>query len=280
MINTIDLDHSTGGKVSIDVFSPHGDRPPTDGEGVGGDQPVNPFAGTQGLLVGSDLWRDSILARIVKKCGQREYWESWADDVARIHTTQVARITAILDRAKADHSPVHRQFEAFLEGLRANLNESIDDGQAIDMISQHLLTRPVFDALFPAGSFAGHNPVSVSLQAMTDALTGFGLAAETAGLDRFYESVGRRASQIQTPEGRQSVIHQLYEQFFQNAFPTQASSLGVVYTPVPIVDFILRAADQVCRDQFGYGITDPGVHVQDPFIMCNSDVSWDMGLAA
>ncbi len=64
------------------------------------------------------------------------------------------------------------------------------------------------------------------------------------------------------------------------AFPAQSSSLGVVYTPVPVVDFILRAADQVCRDQFGYGITDPGVHVQDPFNMCNLGVSRDMELAA
>lgn len=260
MINTIDLDHSTGGKVSIDVF------PPTDDDNrPDGPQPVNPFAGTQPLLVGSDLWREAILGRIVKKCGQREYWESWADDVVAIHANQVRRITGIIAAARRDGAPVAGQFDMFLQGLRANLNESIDAAQAVDMISQHLITRPVFQALFPAGSFAERNPVSITMGQMATALEGYGLAAETARLDRFYDSVGRRAAQIRTPEGRQSVIHQLYEQFFRTAFPAQSSSLGVVYTPVPIVDFILRAADQVCRDQFGYGITDPGVHVQDPF---------------
>lgn len=264
MINTIDLDHSTGGKVSIDVFSPHG-GPADDDNRLDGAQPVNPFAGTQPLLVGSDLWREAILGRIVKKCGQREYWESWADDVVAIHANQVRRITGIIAAARRDGAPVAGQFDMFLQGLRANLNESIDAAQAVDMISQHLITRPVFQALFPAGSFAERNPVSITMGQMATALEGYGLAAETARLDRFYDSVGRRAAQIRTPEGRQSVIHQLYEQFFRTAFPAQSSSLGVVYTPVPVVDFILRAAEQVCRDQFGYGITDPGVHVQDPF---------------
>lgn len=242
MINTIDLDHSTGGKVSIDVFSPHG-GPADDDNRLDGAQPVNPFAGTQPLLVGSDLWREAILGRIVKKCGQREYWESWADDVVAIHANQVRRITGIIAAARRDGAPVACQFDMFLQGLRANLNESIDAAQAVDMISQHLITRPVFQALFPAGSFAERNPVSITMGRMATALEGYGLAAETAQLDRFYDSVGRRASQIRTPEGRQSVIHQLYEQFFRKAFPAQASSLGVVYTPVPIVDFILRAAD-------------------------------------
>ncbi|WP_036925058.1 DEAD/DEAH box helicase [Acidipropionibacterium thoenii] len=261
MINTIDLDHSTGGKVSIDVFPPADDDNRPEGQQPG----TNPFAGTQPLLVGSDLWREAILGRIVKKCGQREYWESWADDVVAIHANQVRRITGIIAAARRDGAPVAGQFDMFLQGLRANLNESIDAAQAVDMISQHLITRPVFQALFPAGSFAERNPVSITMGQMATALEGYGLAAETARLDRFYDSVGRRAAQIRTPEGRQSVIHQLYEQFFRTAFPAQSSSLGVVYTPVPVVDFILRAADQVCRDQFGYGITDAGVHVQDPF---------------
>ncbi|MCI1747343.1 MAG: DEAD/DEAH box helicase family protein [Acidipropionibacterium sp.] len=267
MINTIDLDHSTGGKVTIDVFETGADRrgAEADEDHRGAEQATNPYAGVQPLLVGSDLWRDSILARIVKKCGQREYWDTWADDVVTIHANQVRRITAVLARARADGAPIADQFRLFAEGLRANLNESVDDAQAIDMLSQHLITRPVFEALFPSGSFARRNPVSITMGRMTAALAGYGLDAETAGLGRFYESVRRRAAQIRTPEGRQSVIHQLYEQFFGKAFPALSASLGVVYTPVPIVDFIVRAADQVCRDQFGYGITDPGVHVLDPF---------------
>ena len=258
MINSIDLDKNAKGKISIDIIGKGG--PTDDEEG----KPLAPKVdtGIQLPLFSLAEWRDSILARIVKKCGDREYWDAWADDVVDITANQTARINAILHTA----SPaLTEEFNHFLDGLKANLNDSIDTDDAVSMLSQHLITKPVFDALFEHDSFAAHNPVSITMQGMVDALAGHGLDAETAKLDKFYESVRKRASQIETPAGRQTVIHELYENFFRKAFPKQSSSLGVVYTPVEIVDFILRAADQVCRQEFGYGLTDPGVHILDPF---------------
>ncbi len=134
------------------------------------------------------------------------------------------------------------------------------------MLAQHLITRPVFDALFERRPFAAHNPVSQTMQRMLDALDDHGLDAETAKLDKFYDSVRMRASRIDDRRRTaDSVIDELYENFFKNAFPKQAARLGIVYTPVEIVDFILRAADDVCREEFGHGLTDEGVHILDPF---------------
>jgi predicted helicase len=257
MINSIDLDKNTKGKILVDII---GNRGPSDNEE--GKLATRPQVGVQFPLFGLAEWRDSILARIVKKCGDREYWDAWADDVVDITANQTARINAILAQANAE---LGEQFEAFLDGLKANLNDSIDRDDAVSMLSQHLITKPVFDALFEHDSFAAHNPVSLTMQSMVNALAGHGLDAETAKLDKFYDSVRKRASQIETPAGRQTVIHELYESFFKKAFPKQSSSLGVVYTPVEIVDFILRAADDVCRQEFGYGLTDEGVHILDPF---------------
>ncbi|WP_196485325.1 DEAD/DEAH box helicase [Propionibacterium freudenreichii] len=258
MINSIDLDHTTKGKVSVDIIGNSGATDTEDGQ----VPPARPAPDLQPALFSLAQWKDAILARIVKKCGDRDYWDRWTGDVAAIHANQVTRITGLLATAGPD---LTGEFDGFVAGLRANLNDSVDAAQAVDMLSQHLITKPVFDALFPQGSFAAHNPVSVSMQTMVAALEGHGLGAETEKLAGFYESVRRRAAQIETPAGRQRVIHELYEQFFKTAFPKQSSSLGVVYTPVPIVDFILRAADQVCRQQFGYGLSDEGVHVLDPF---------------
>src|SRR5699024_7851865 len=77
--------------------------------------------------------------------------------------------------------------------------------------------------------------------------------------------VRTRASEVTTAAGKQQVIAELYEKFFKLGFTKQAEALGIVYTPVEIVDFILRAADQASRDAFGRGLTDEGVHVLDPF---------------
>lgn len=266
MVNSIELDKNTKGKIGFEIIGgPATDREDGTEDGSEGNskdgnkrQPTD----LQLPLFNLQQWRDSILARIVTKCGDRDYWDQWADSVVDITANTTARINAILHNA--DDALV-AQFAAFVVGLKANLNDSIRQDDAIAMLSQHLITRPVFDALFAHDSFAAHNPVSKTMQQMVDSLAHHGLDAETAKLDKFYESVRKRASQIETPAGRQSVIHELYEQFFRKAFPKQASSLGVVYTPVEVVDFILRCADDVCRKEFGYGLTDEGVHVLDPF---------------
>ena len=133
------------------------------------------------------------------------------------------------------------------------------------MLSQHLVTKPVFDALFEDYSFAEHNPVSRVMQGMLDALEGQNLAAEVEPLERFYESVRLRAAGIDNAEGKQKIVNELYEKFFKTAFPRAAESLGIVYTPVEIVDFIIRSVEHLLGEEFGASISDAGVHVLDPF---------------
>lgn len=133
------------------------------------------------------------------------------------------------------------------------------------MLSQHLITKPVFDALFAGHDFASHNPVSRVMQAMVDKLGDSGLEAETHKLDSFYDSVRIRASEVTSADGKQQVIAELYEKFFRLGFKKQSEALGIVYTPVEVVDFILRAADHASKDAFGRGLTDEGVHILDPF---------------
>ena len=254
MINSIQLNKNSADKIITDVI----DAP--DSSGTESDRISDAI---QDALFSLGQWRDSLYARIVTKVGTREYWDQWARDVADMSAAQIIRINTILDTTTDFVVP--DVFDQFLHGLRANLNESISRDDAISMLSQHLITAPVFDALFGESTFATHNPVSVSMQDMLDVLEDQGLDAETEKLDKFYDSVRTRAASVKSAEGRQSVIHDLYEKFFRNAFPKQAQSLGVVYTPVEIVDFILRAADDVCRQEFGHGLTDQGVKILDPF---------------
>lgn len=207
-------------------------------------------------------WQEAIYARIVDKVGTRNYWERWASDVADIAGALITRITAILEDADGAAAEA---FAHFVDGLRDNLNDSITDDDAISMLAQHLITRPVFDALFAEHDFASHNPVSKTMQRMVDTLGGAGLEAETARLEGFYESVRNRAAEVTSAEGKQQIIAELYEKFFRIGFKKQAEALGIVYTPTEIVDFILRAADTVSRKHFGRGLTDEGVHVLDGF---------------
>lgn len=218
---------------------------------------------SQLALFSLSQWREAIFARIVDKVGTRAYWEDWAADVAGISAALITRIKAILD--KGDKKTA-KEFERFLKGLRDNLNDSITRDDAISMLSQHLITKPVFDALFAGHDFASHNPVSRVMQRMVDTLGGSGLESETNDLEKFYDSVRVRASEVTSAEGKQQVIAELYERFFKIGFAKQAEALGIVYTPVQVVDWILHAADTVSRQHFEKGLTDENVHILDPFV--------------
>ncbi|MHB1756822.1 MAG: DEAD/DEAH box helicase [Leptospirillum sp.] len=207
-------------------------------------------------------WKEAIYARIVKKCGSKRYWESWSNDVATIAQTQISRIKGLISGPDPHPRTV---FNEFLESLRSTINPDIGQDEAIEMLSQHIITKPVFDALFAGGSFAENNPVSQSLQKVLDELEGRSLEVETKELEGFYEDVRERASGIDNAEGRQRIVVELYDKFFKTAFPRMAERLGIVYTPIEVVDFIIRSADEALRDHFGVGLTDRNVHILDPF---------------
>ena len=209
-----------------------------------------------------DEFQKAILARIVKKCGTREYWGDWANGIARIAQTHITRITAAL----ADHdSPAYQSFSAFLEELRDDLNESITETEAVEMLAQHIITKPIFDALFEGYSFTAHNPVSKAMQGVLDELQGQNLEKEQEELQDFYDRVKRQIGDIKTADAKQKIILDLYDKFFKNAFPRMTERLGIVYTPVQVVDFIIHSINDVLQSEFSKTLGDKDVHIIDPF---------------
>ncbi|HCJ7823618.1 DEAD/DEAH box helicase family protein [Acinetobacter baumannii] len=205
----------------------------------------------------------ALYAKIVKKCGNRHHWEDWASDVAKIAKTHIDRIQAILENPTNTNEIA--AFNEFAHELRDDLNNSVSDAEIIEMLAQHLITKPVFDALFKDHSFAEHNPMSLAMQKVLDQLHEYHLEKETDTLNSFYESVRMRAEGINTAEGKQSIILTLYNSFFKNAFPEMTKKLGIVYTPVEVVDFIIHSVNDVLKSEFGKTFADDNIHVLDPF---------------
>ena len=209
-----------------------------------------------------DEFSKAIMAKIVKKCGRRDYWEDWAGDIAKIAQTHITRITALVSK---DGTSEREAFDGFLAEIRDDLNDSISQGEAIEMLAQHLITRPVFDALFEGYSFARNNPVSKAMETVLAALDEHRLDKEADSLDRFYESVKRRAAGIDNAQAKQRIVVELYDKFFRNAFPKMTERLGIVYTPVEVVDFIIHSVNEVLQAEFGQTLGSKGVHIMDPF---------------
>ena len=258
-VNKLDLNRSNDGLISVIGVGTKGDD--GDAGDVRGEVDTDV---TQGLL-DFDLGelRTAIIAQIVKHCGERRYWERWADSVTDIARRHNERICALIEDPNGE---VGEHFDEFAAALRDNLNDSITRDDAAAMLSQHMITRPVFDALFGGQEFTEHNPVSRVMQQMVGKLEGYGLEAETADLAEFYASVRRRVEGIDNAEGKQRVVVELYERFFKVAYPKVAESLGIVYTPVEIVDYIIRSVQALLRREFDASLSDEGVHVLDPFV--------------
>lgn len=208
-----------------------------------------------------DEFTRAIMAKIVEKCGTREYWDTWAKDIAKIAQTHIIRITTIVAQA----GPERTSFLAFLNELRDDLNPEIFEAEAVEMLAQHLTTKPVFDALFKDSQFTKQNPVFRAMEIVLGQLHEHNLAKESDSLAKFYASVERRAEGIKTAQSRQTLITELYDKFFRTAFPVLSARLGIVYTPVEVVYFIIHSVNDVLKSQFGQTLGSKGVHILDPF---------------
>ena len=205
----------------------------------------------------------AIYAKVVQKCGNRHHWEDWANDIAKIAQTHITRITTIVENPA--NTIERAAFESFADELRDDLNDSITEDEVIEMLAQHLITKPVFDALFSDYSFAKHNPMSLAMQGVLDVLHEHHLDKEADTLQRFYESVKMRAEGIQSAEGKQKIVVELYDKFFRNAFPKMTEKLGIVYTPVEVVDFIIQSVNDILKQEFELSLSSDNVHILDPF---------------
>jgi predicted helicase len=276
MVNKLDLVGKDTSKMEVVAITdkvqrkqekPKGPKNRDTGKGsfMVGESPAKPYYKQEQASLSFEIGEieKAIYAKLVQKVGNRHHWEDWANDIAKIARTHIDRITAIVE------DPVHEKeraaFNAFAHELRDDLNGSISDGEVIEMLAQHLITKPVFDALFEDYSFAQHNPMSLAMQAVLDVLQEHRLDKEADTLQRFYDSVKMRAQGIDNAAGKQKIVVELYDKFFRNAFPRMAERLGIVYTPVEVVDFIIHSVAHILKTEFGQTLGSEGVHIIDPF---------------
>ncbi len=231
-------------------------------DGNEGDEQTLPSSneGLQMSWKDLDEWKDAIYAKIVDKCGKRQYWKDWADDVADIAKRHMASINKMIDSGE-----ITPRFNNFLSALRANLNPTITRQDAVEMLAEHMVTLPVFQALFEGYDFIEKNPVSKIMQDMINSFDDKFVGEERETLDSLSLKVFRTATGLDNSKAKQDLIKDLYKTFFQTALPDTSNRLGIVYTPTEVVDFIIQSVEVVLGDYFDSSINDKGVHILDPF---------------
>lgn len=231
----------------------------SDGDGTESNKTGSALASQ--LALQFDELQSTFYAKMVQKVGNKRYWEQWAKDIAHIAEEHITRIQHLI-KEEGKHK---KAFEEFIKGLRKNINPSVSEQEAIEMLSQHMITKPVFEALFENYSFVRNNPISQSMQKVMELLDDEVTDEENEKLQKFYNSVRRRVEGIDNGEGKQKVIVELYDKFFKSAFPKVVEKLGIVYTPVEVVDFIVHSVGYILKKEFDRSISDENVHILDPF---------------
>ncbi|MDR2104277.1 MAG: DEAD/DEAH box helicase family protein, partial [Deferribacteraceae bacterium] len=246
-------------KINLNIVK----NPPNALRGDGSDEAGDDGGGDSRIIISLpprvQFVQNAIYARMVEKVGNKQYWDRWAKDVTVIAEGYTARIRGLI----AQDGQHRDAFNKFLTSLQEALNPSVDEAAAVEMLAQHYITKPVFEALFENYSFVESNPVSKALQGIVNILEE--LEEDRLKLTRFYESVRRRVEGIKSPKAKQAVITELYDKFFDAAFKKTTEKLGIVYTPVEIVDFINLSVAKIIKQEFNRSLSDEGVHILDPF---------------
>ncbi len=198
---------------------------------------------------------DAMYNVMPTKLGDRNYWENFTKKTGNIARTLNNRLKDIFDK-----NPEF--FHGFLDSLRENIHQNIKEDEALDMITSHIITKPIFDAIFGDNI---KNPISKALDKMVEKLSTLGLQGETKDLKNLYESVKTEAMHAKSQKSQQELIKNLYNTFFKEAFRKQSEKLGIVYTPIEVVDFILRATNGILKKHFNTDFNDQNITIFDPF---------------
>lgn len=263
VVNKIDINKTKPTNIIIGA-------PDNSGDGNGEvTEPDSIYDAQKTLPFPIEVVQNAIYAKMVEKVGDRKYFEQWAKDVAKIAQIQKDRIRVLIDKSD-EHK---KAFESFIKGLQENINSDIDSEEAIEMLSQHIITKPIFEALFENYSFVKNNPISSSMEEILNLLLKEQIEKETEELKIFYDDVRVRVGNIDNSEGKQKIIVELYEKFFKTAFPKLVEKLGIVYTPIEVVDFIINSVEDILKKEFNRSLTNENVNILEPFVGTGTFIS-------
>lgn len=248
-------------KEKIKIFGSNDESNPDDEEELKKDkteQAQNDPKQAQKTLFDAILLQDladAVYNVMPTKLGDRNYWENFTKKTGNIARTLNNRLKMIFEK-----NPEF--FHGFLTSLRENIHQNIKEDEALDMITSHIITKPIFDAIFGDNI---KNPIAKALDKMVLKLSTLGLEGETKDLKNLYESVKTEATHAKSQKSQQELIKNLYNTFFKEAFKKQSEKLGIVYTPIEVVDFILRATNGILKKHFNTDFNDQSITIFDPF---------------
>ena len=195
-------------------------------------------------------------------------WQTAVSDF-REHVPDLANeLKARIDQRHETDSAFKEAFADFYDTCRTAINPELSQDAVEEMLIQHILTERIFRTVFERSDFTRRNIIAREIENVSDALMRHAVSRDAflAPLDRFYVAIEQAATLCKDFTQKQHFLNTFYEKFFQGFSEDVADTHGIVYTPQPIVDFMVKSVEQILKTEFGRSLSDTGVHIVDPFV--------------
>ena len=178
------------------------------------------------------------------------------------------KLAALIETERQNNAHFQKVFTGFHEQCQASINPNLSIAAVKEMLIQHLLTERIFATVFDNRDFTRRNIIASEIENVVDALTERTLNRSEflRPLNPFYSAIEQTASTITDFSQKQGFLNTVYEQFFQGFSVKVADTHGIVYTPQPIVDFMVKSVEHILQTEFNRSMSDTGVHIIDPFV--------------
>ncbi|MGB8128945.1 MAG: type ISP restriction/modification enzyme [Candidatus Angelobacter sp.] len=199
---------------------------------------------------------------------QHQEWEAAVADFSSRIPEIAAAVKAIIEKERKTNKKFVASFEGFVLLCRQAINPNLSADAVETMLIQHLLTERIFRRVFNNPEFTRRNIIAAEIEKVIDSLTSrhFSRDAFLKDLDRFYHAIEINAENATDFSEKQTFLNTVYERFFQGFSPKEADTHGIVYTPQPIVNFMVRSVEEILKKEFGKSLGDREVHILDPFV--------------
>ena len=197
--------------------------------------------------------------------------DNWQTAVAdfREHVPDLAnRLKELIDQRHETDPAFKEAFADFYETCRTSINPELSQDAVEEMLIQHILTERIFRTVFERSDFTRRNIIAREIENVSDALMRHAVSRDAflAPLDRFYVAIEQAATLCNDFSQKQHFLNTFYEKFFQGFSEDVADTHGIVYTPQPIVDFMVKSVEHILKTEFDRSLSDTGVHIIDPFV--------------
>ena len=195
-------------------------------------------------------------------------WQTAVSDF-REHVPDLAsKLKELIDQRHETDPAFRKAFADFYETCRTSINPELSQDAVEEMLVQHVLTERIFRTVFNRSDFTGRNIIAIEIEKVSAALMRHAMSRDVflEPLDRFYIAIEQAATLCRDFSQKQHFLNTFYEKFFQGFSENVADTHGIVYTPQPIVDFMVKSVAHILETEFGRSLSDSGVHIIDPFV--------------